>query len=844
MRFLGRSLFIIILLLLIGFSYEKQWYSKPWSGLQKSTTLLEYARPSPTYLLNKTKWLKFALDNRGDVLTVISNASITRSNAIQSDITWKYAIDYQILNAAGTLLKQKTYHHRTRLTQYYDKIKKTLLTRTFYLNDSLMPTDGSIMRINTEGLDNPAILQLKLASHSTALNEVMVRIYQPDPIPVHKLASTWQRLSAKQKVFLGRGSVYGPELLREQEKRSLLRNRSVPIGPQGVRGQDYQDRVLYFLRDYPDELVEQKDQAVLPVGLFVDTWLRGVIAIPKQGVRLAVQFTPIESSMITASSHLDLQWTGHGPSAPKRQKLILNTQTSVLLQHFDGGTLEIQSPIAGVVRAYAVTGNSQQELDIAPLYLRSYQIDMQSPITYLVEHTQNMATPFRVDLRVFTSPLEISPHSRAKSVSYEIMDKQKNIIKQGKLSIDTPISVYDRLSMDHRNWQLSDPSRHYFLLPKKAAKIRFTSKQPVLLTAYSRPPDLARILQVPQDYYTLHDNQKLRQPAWFRVRAVNNTILENNNQTVLLRIQRRPREKNEHILAGNYLWENYQPSGSWRARYLLAPRNNTLPTRHSALGITFRTLPAQTVVPIEFQALPNREQVTPSLVYLQERVINDAPQNHPSFMRNNSPPNAIDIILNGKHIYHRNMTNSRGIIKLPRLPAGKHNIEIKSPQSTQWFINYATTSDTLFMKRLAYRLSAKGLHFIYNKTSPEDALSAQLFLPYGTQHHVNVNVNIDLVRKRGIGPFRNWSFLQRTYKVVPDNEQRIVVLNTHNEFVGNSQRLFITLGSDLPIGQYRIHVTPEQNINAYLLLYRLTPGQFERRVFFSESPLNNQYAME
>jgi len=864
MRLLGKSLLIISLILLGKFGYDQQWYVELWSGFNKNPTLLEHARPSPAYLLTQDNWLRFAINNRGNSFTVISNASIARADSQSPGDAWKYAIEYQVLNAAGTPIKQSIYHHRAGLRLFYDDTKNESLTRAFFLDDSLVPTNSSILRINTEGLESPATLQLKLANYEPALNEVMVRIYQPDPVPDHKLSSAWQRLSEKQKMFLSRGNVYGPELLREQEKQFLLRNRSVPVGPQGIRGEDYQDRIIYFLREYTDDLVVQEEQPVLPAGLLVDNWLRGIIVIPEQGARLALAFTPLDDNVTSTTSHLYLNWVGHGTKAPKQQHIAFNNQTTIPAQDFDGGTLEIQSTTAGVIRAYTVTGNAVKELDVTPVYLRSYVVTTQFPVEYLIDHTQNQATPFRVDIRAFSNPAEQRSQPRAESVQYVVTDKQENIIKQGQLAIDSSVSNYDRVSTDHKNWRLSDPSRYYFRLPKNANKIRFLSEHPALLSGYSRPPNLIRKLKVPEDYYATADNQQARQPAWFRLRALENTTLTSNNRTMLLRVQHRPRETNNQIMAGEYLWESYEPNGSWLARYLLTPRNTDMAARKAALDVTYRPVPTATPEPVAFQPPPNRERVTPSLIYLRGNRADQQGATHKSTGIRGATSEPIEILLDGKAIYRGKMANSRGTIMLPEISAGKHHITINASSSTQFFLNYtdanypdenylsknhlhknnADTDNPQFLKRLAHRLQARGLSFVYDKTADEDVVSTLLYLPYNLQQRTNISVNIEPISHRSIGPFRNWSFLQRSYDIRPDNEQRIAVLNTRDEFVGNKRRLFITLGSDLPAGRYRIHVKPEQNINAYFLLYRLTPGQFKQRVFFSESRLSDHYATE
>ena len=68
----------------------------------------------------------------------------------------------------------------------------------------------------------------------------------------------------------------------------------------------------------------------------------------------------------------------------------------------------------------------------------------------------------------------------------------------------------------------------------------------------------------------------------------------------------------------------------------------------------------------------------------------------------------------------------------------------------------------------------------------------------------------------------------------PQDEIQVSVLNTRTATVDGGQRFFLPLGSDLPAGSYRIRIRPLHDVQGYLVLYRLSPGQQMVRAFLRE----------
>ncbi len=817
MRFFGRT-FILLLMLAVGWHAASYWQVLPWrTHVQLGKSLLENAQPRTVYVLDETKWLEFPLSGKGGVITLLFNASVRQQASRQVDTVGKYAIEYQVINSDGQVLEESIYHHRARVSFYLDKQNNRELTRLFYLNTPNVPSDSGVTLINTSGFNRLALLRVRLAGSDPEIVDAVVRLYEADPVAEHKLATAWHRLSNKQRGSIARGSAYGHELLREAEKRNLLLNRSKPAGPKGVRGKDYLDRKLYVINNKEDPLISIEAESTRPAGLFVDRWLRGVLPIPEGGAELTLQFLPTENHTLNADGEsVYLHWYGRGPGKRAVNQVILSPSTMDFKGQFDGGLLEIKASVPLVVRATSHENGNNNEVSGASFYLRAYETRLDAPVEFSVQHVANGATPLRIDVRSFASRTD---NPSGESVRYELLNSHGRVVKAGLLAVDNTPSVYDRFSLDTAALRLSEPARYYFAIPSNVSAIRLYSNTPTLVTAYTRPIDLERHLRVPEDYYFSRDDDK-RQPAWFLVRPANSAVLMTEHRSHSINIQRRPPKVSSDIASGQYRWESYEPEGPWLGRHLLTPKQENAPLRKEALASTFVELSLHRPSPITFQALKGFSRIRPSLI----------------FVRNVRAPARTEVTFNGEVLFSGLVAGSRGEIRLPPIPPGTGTLNVSSNESGKWFINHAMGNAPAYIKRLSYRIPSDGLTFNYLKRDLEEVLSAQLFSTNDEHHRVRLHVRIERHAQQEIGPFKTWSFTDRVVdaRTNHNNDQPVPVLNTHNEFVSKGAPFFLPLGSDLSPGSYRIHLEIDSGPESYLTLYRIVPGEFDSRAFFTE----------
>ena len=342
MRTIGYLLVTTLLLLLaVG---PGQWF---WQSLDRQELAaylsgqLEGAQPSNTYIQQGDNWLEFQLSGNGSSIHVVSNASVQRAQAFNNDMVWWYAFHYQLLDSSGKLLREGNYHHRTHITQYDGPRHDGMVTRSFLLDPQRVPTDGRRMVVPVMQADRPARLRLRVSPTDPALLDVMFRVYEKETFSEHKLDYRWQRLNEPGKQVLARGSVYGPEHLRATEQQNLLRARWRPLGPAGIRGNEYLSRKVYVQQGIPGEAV---DDAVLPYGLYVDAHTNGIIPLPQGGGRIQLQWTP---AMALAGAATDAQllvrWYGRTLGQRAETSVPLADPQGRLEAEFGEGLLEVVS---------------------------------------------------------------------------------------------------------------------------------------------------------------------------------------------------------------------------------------------------------------------------------------------------------------------------------------------------------------------------------------------------------------------------------------------------------------------------------------------------------------------
>ena len=813
MRLLGR---LIILLLLLAALYPALRYV-PAVPLPNPQPLaqderLQQASAAIVYRLQRDEWLTFELPASGEPFyRVLTNADVPKT-ADETTAPWGYAIEYRLLDEADTVLENRSYFHRTRVSHSVDENGQPGEVPGFYLEGDDNPADGRVMLLRTDEYPAAVRIQLRLYRTAAPIEGAMVRLYQRERIPDHKLTHRWNRINENRKTRLSRGNVYGKEWLTAHEQQALLRYRWVPLAPRGITGDDELRRVLYVLGD-GDSV--QPSQSVLPEGLLVEPGHNGTLPVPLHGGSLHLALHRIDKP---EGGTLVFRWQGESDrSRFERRISFADIEAGHTLALPDAaGLLDISSNQSVIITAELAQPDGTS-LDITPdtAFLRSYRAGPQQWVDYPVLHLGKRRTPLRIDFR----RLMMQPGNAALTLTYQLLNSNGENTFEGHCQGETISSLYDRLYGETDAFTLVSDSLHCYLhVAANIDTVRVRLSAPGLVAGYSVPPDLVTRVRVPEDYYS-YDPEQQRLPGWYGIAPANEEQLIRNLRMQRLVWQQRPDEDDPEVLAGRYLWEEFHPRGNWRARYLLNPRDDQLPLPDRALKAVFHELSDGETVSATLVAEPGKRSVRPRL----------------SFLRDTGEALAVKIFVDDRPLLAREIRGRRGELRLPEIPAGEHRLRIVSSTPVRWFINQVRTDSPTWIKRLAVRIDKHPQSFIYRKQQRDEMLTGHLQVPWGRQTPMRLRVRISGPRRAGIIASDGWTLSDRSFLVDPDNSEEIPVLNSRSETVDKGQRIYIPLRSDLAAGDYRISVwLDDTDAQAYLSLYRLTPGLHERRQMFRE----------
>ncbi|BCR06872.1 hypothetical protein DESUT3_39410 [Desulfuromonas versatilis] len=811
MRLLGRLLLFGILMALSLWGGRALWL-KISAGLPQPRAAAD-AQVRTLYRLEPRDWTEFSLPGGSGLLRLVSNAELDPGSESAGLEGVAYSLDYQVLAADGRVLAEHTYHQRSRLVRLLDPQTGEPTAPLYYPDSALLPAEGRIALIGLQGLEGAAALRVRPGPADPAVAGVGLRVYALEQAAEHKLGFLWQRLSQAQKQSLARGSVYPPELLLAEEKLNLLRQGWRPLGPAGVAGQDYHPQLIYLRQGAEGE---QFEEVVLPQGLVVDTGRRGVIALPEDAKHLQLQLRPLVPGA-KGEGPVRLRWFGRGPDQRRQFAVPWPAEPGVFEADLGGGLLEVESPSPLAVRAFLREPDLLREVTPEPLYHRSYLVDSGQPVAYRVSHDRAAATPFRVDLRLALPLAEPWSVQQAPVVGYRLLDAKGETLTRGDIPLAPIPSLYDSPAGLGEGGSLSEPLRSYFRLGPEVAEIRFEAPAPALVSAYTRPPGLARELRIPEDYFAPSAGEE-RQPAWFGLRPEDHEGLERAGRSLLLTVQHRPPEERPELLEGRYLWEDFHPEGDWLARRLLVPAEPGSLQRDAALPATFRPLHAGRETRLSFRSPYRRPTVEPTLL----------------FLRSSDRPLPFALYVDGLLHQQGVLAGREGELRLAPVAAGVHRLRLEVAEPGRYLVNFADGAGAAFRRRLANRIGREPLSFTIERGGAEETLSVRFFAPAGQVGRTRLRVTLEGRGKGASTPTADWTFGLRRFDLLPPSGEAVPVLASGGESVDQGQAFFIPLGRDLPPGPLRVRISLEDGAPGYLLLSRLTPGDHAERALLRE----------
>ena len=309
----------------------------------------EDARRESTTLLTSNDWIEFQVVPGANNIRVLTNAALNTIDAPDYDLSnprlgWRYAIEYEILDANRTVIRKSEYHFRSQVRQLLDVDADEAIYPLFFGKSSLVSTQTRSMQIANDQLDRPAALvRLRLLSADSQIQEVVARMFGRVQRKDFAERKTWNRMTDRRQESVAKYCVYSHELLTEKERSSLLHWSWMRCPTMG----EYPQRYLFFIGDEEDQ--EVRDEQI-PLGLYTDSRTLATIPIPEGKANLRLEFWSLDS--VVDSDNVRLAWHGLTPEDRLELQHTIQSESSYVDVPVDGGLLQLESTTRLVVRAF------------------------------------------------------------------------------------------------------------------------------------------------------------------------------------------------------------------------------------------------------------------------------------------------------------------------------------------------------------------------------------------------------------------------------------------------------------------------------------------------------------
>lgn len=813
MRLLGR---LMVLLFLMAIGAAAAGALRP--VLNGIIVHSEGAPPEPNisrsavYALSAVTWTRFPFSNPPRLVRLLSNADIAPAAMSDPTAGRRYAIEYQIVDASGTVLRQNVLHLGTQISAYVDPETEEMVFAARYADHDAVPTTSDLVTLDLGDLAGAAELRARLVGSETSkhvdaeVSGAALRVYERRPIREGRVLAAWERLNPENQALLARSSVFAAQLLTADERAWLIRNNWLPIGPVGVAGVDYNIRTLITLSDGTSGVLVPSPRT--SNGVYVDAERRVTLELPEGGgrVRFVVEIpagSPAESLTVVSYQRQ--------PEGNVRRAYPLTGEAAQFEDEFSGSMLEVSAEAPLRLRAFLLTeGDEARELTDEVNRVRAYTLLPMDPLHYAVTTIDTAPTPFRLVLRCECAT-DRNKRAEPVEVQYVVSASDNTIIREGWIPVATEASPYDRLS-DSPALPLSIPTEVFFNLPEEAAKVSLFSDAPVVAYAFTRPPDVPRHFMIPEDSLA-DDNIEVSSRTWFYLRPEGWDAMNSEGRAPLVEAPARPTEPDPEIAAGRYDWEQFLPEGDWLARELLIPASDDTVPRPEALASSYVSIPIGQEQRLDFPSRLGSQVVEPELVY----------------MKPEAEPASIAVWVDGQEVFRGTAIGTRGSLLLPALKTGTRRVVVESSNDISVFMNNIENRPVSLRRRQAIRLPMGQTVFqIEKRTQAEELVVARVFLSADAGRQTLRVFLEDLVRP--FGPVNEWTLAEREYSIATGTGAPDVAVLSSDQMVGPERRFTVSLGADLPAGKYTLRVVLEEGPELYLALSRTTPIVAQRNM--------------
>lgn len=777
------------------------------------------ARQVTTFVLREEAWIEFEIPSQAESLQIVTVANLNGSTHGSVEDIWEYSIKYNLRDSQGTALLESVSHFRSGYTEYVEPRSGNLEPGAFYVGLPQRPLDGRRMMLKLTDAARGGVLSLRAIPGPEDIEDVMVRVYSKKRTEEPPSRFAWRSLTERSRKRLAAGNVYSSDLLTQSEKTNILWNLNERVAPRGVPGKDFVVRKLYILEERGEE--DSVAPNVVPAGLIVHPHLHGIVPVPAGVGTIRFDFKSLFSvSPMSETAPIRLLYYGKNLQERRTYRIASNDSSFEMEDDWDGGLFEVVPPSVGTVRAYHMIGDATVEITPDPDYLRAYRLSDGERVEFDVLHEGGEETPMRMDVRIPLSVDWIKDATPSAWMRYEFVDSTGKAFEDAVLNVESPPSIFDRLSDTETYPSISEKRSFYFLLAEKVAGIRIASITGTALVAmYNRPRTLARVTSVPESSaFSAEDRPAER--TWFYLPPMDVDGLVEENRTQSIAIQKRPPNVNEYIESGDYSWESLKPDTTWKGRELLIPRSAETIQKHVAPPSVYREIQAGVPQDLSFVSSLGDSKSKPSLIILREEA----------------EPVSVEVSIGDVPRYRGDIAVRLAEIDLPPLPVGEHRVLVRLSRKARLLVNRVHLAEgTVYQRLTALSVEDKAMPFLYSKrTEGNDGLTGRFFVPRDTRERTVLEFTLQ-ARRTAEQPFDALTIENRLFHIRPSSENTVYALYSKKMVLGEGQRFFVQLGADLPVGDYRFVIRKRSGPSGYLLLTRIAPGLQQKRHFFWES---------
>ncbi len=769
MRVIGRLL--LLLLLLPPLWWLGDQVVSRWPQVDPVTTTpiaSSQSEQRTVFVLDAEQWTEFALPPQSDLLRVSSRVQTTSepdgdAATAEAPDDIRYRIDYRFDDGPVRSFYLRSRGPRPdepRQLRGARDAAPLSRQRNIYLARPDASAARLALRWTVETASNVDWLAVEVAAKIGRADEAS--------------ALLWQRVRDSVRRDVARASITPLSLLSRAERSRLLSHGWQPLGPEGIAGRDYEAEVVYVAPALNEDSAEA---------------IAGMPVAPGRALALLIERAGPARLIVSGTDEAELSLTSHAEKPIPPIVIKGAGEHPVMLS---AGLLEIQSDTDAAVQLFDEDGTALAfEFSSSPYYL----LQPNAPLRYSVA---DAGGSLRVEVRGLTS--EQYGLSTVGAVDFRWLGRDDRVLAAGQLTLPIAFAEFDRLQSPLSTDAVTVGQRNFLTIPVAAQQLEFMSSTVALVAVRSRPRNLA--WRRPSNQ--LRDGQRddaVAVPAWF--------IVEPDQHAELMANQRR-------------LLVRRQPP------IPISPEPGAEPDRYEwqAVALAPPARPQRSMlVPAEL-GRPGPTAFVPLRSGWQELQLSNPAAVTLSYIKAQSAPVAVSVRWRGAVDggVERTVAGQVGQIRLPQLPAGSIELELKA-EGGQWWANWLwptnSTEVSGMRRREAYPLDQTPLAFNVDKQSHgREVVNLETFLAdSGPTPAVEAELEIAQRAPRSL----DYTLSRRRLELLSDSEFGLTgrVLFSDGQQTTAAQHHVVVLGEDLPPGRYKLTLTPSVNLQGWVSAYQL-----------------------